>query len=230
MKTWFPFTDYDFYGYLASGIVLLFAIDYWLTGGTHTFLIKWTIQQVVFATALAYVAGQIIAIPSSLLLEHILARKLMTAPIAVQMNKKANLFTRLMSCIVGRGYTPLPTAICTKVLERAVLDTGLTEAELLSSPENIFHPAHNACRAYDANKTRLDDFRNQYGFHRNMALTGLISTILMTARAMDGVDCNAKTWAILSLIMGIGMLIRFLKFYSEFSAEVLRGYAFGKRD
>ena len=28
MKQWFPFTDYDFYGYLTAGICLIAAVDY----------------------------------------------------------------------------------------------------------------------------------------------------------------------------------------------------------
>ncbi|MCH8276726.1 MAG: hypothetical protein IIA50_04195 [Bacteroidetes bacterium] len=33
MRNWFPLTDYDFYGYLASGFTILFAIDLAFNGG-----------------------------------------------------------------------------------------------------------------------------------------------------------------------------------------------------
>lgn len=230
LKSWFPFTDYDFYGYLSCGIVLLFIIDYWLTGGIYMVNAKWTVQQGAFATAIAYVAGQIIAIPSSIILEHGFARKLLRPPILVQMSKKVGIIERFIgSCIVGRYYTPLPESTRKKVLERAVIDTGLTEAKLLANMDNIFHPAFSSCQSYDSSKTRIDDFRNQYGFNRNMALIGFVSAGLLM-HSIWYTDSNDAIWAILSLIMGIGMLIRFLKFYAAFSAEILRTYAFGNRN
>ena len=53
MKNWFPFTDYDFYGYLASGFVLLFAVDYVFTDGIMRRREKWTGVKSVLAVAVA---------------------------------------------------------------------------------------------------------------------------------------------------------------------------------
>lgn len=226
MKQWFPFTDYDFYGYLSCGLMLLSAIDYWYSGGQYIFHHDWTFFQGVFLVMLAYITGQIVAMPSSSILENGIARGLMRPPMQVLLAETQGSVERVVGkYIVGRYYMPLPSGTRTKVLDKAVSDTGLTHAQLLIDPEEIFHPAYVAARASDDARKRMDDFRNQYGFNRNMALSSFIASLLMFDLARGG-NPNAYAFAFFGLLLSVGMFVRFLKFYSAFSAEVVRTYAF----
>src|SRR3546814_15640094 len=75
VKDWFPFTSYDFYAYLTAGMVTLAAVDRVYLGSMLASEANWTIVNGTFWTAIAYLVGQIIAIPSSVFLEHLLGRK-----------------------------------------------------------------------------------------------------------------------------------------------------------
>lgn len=229
MKEWFPFTDYDFYGYLACGLVLLFAADYWHSGGHYLVHDQWTFFQGALTIALAYVAGQIIAMPSSIVLENGLARGWMRPPVKVLLSSRQGKVERFIGrFIIGRYYAPLPAGTRDKIFQNAEADTGLTNAQLMANVEEVFMPAYNAARRSEDTRKRMDDFRNQYGFNRNMALSGLIATVLMIDRAWRGGDSEAWNLAIFAFLLSAGMLARFLKFYSCFAAEVLRAYAFQK--
>lgn len=180
----FPFTDYDFYGYLSCGLVLLFAIDYWHTGGQYLIHDNWTFLQTTFALALAYVTGQIIAIPSSIIIEHWLARTLLRPPVTVLLSVRATKTEQFIEgFFLGQNYRPFPESLRDKVFANAERHTNTSRVELEANPEHVFSPAFTSVRKIEDVRKRLDDFRNQYGFNRNMAMSGFISTFLLAARA-----------------------------------------------
>ena len=57
MKQWFPFTDYEFYAYIAAGMLLVAAVDYTFGGAVLTNRAEWTVVQIVFWAVIAYLAG-----------------------------------------------------------------------------------------------------------------------------------------------------------------------------
>ena len=231
LKQWFPFTDYDFYGYLACGLVLLFTLDYLYGSGQYIIHNDWTFLQGALITAVAYITGQIVAIPSSLLLEDLLARKILRSPSTILMSNHQTCLERWILCpIAGRHYAPLPNGTRSKIFENAEKQTGLPRKDLEKNVEEFFLPAFTTARTVDDARERMDNFRNQYGFNRNMALSGFISAILLFHCAWYSSDHQIYNFAMLALILSFGMLTRFLKFYSSFSAEVLRTYAFQKVD
>jgi hypothetical protein len=228
MRNWFPFTDYDFYGYLASGFVLLFAADYALTGGAIMLRKDWTFVETVLAVSVAYFAGQIAASPSSVLLEHWLARRVLRPPIALMIGaapmRKIDSF--LAKWVVGRYYEPLPEATRTTILEKAAAAQGKSVEEIAGDPEAVFGPAFVAARQNEDARQRMDDFRNQYGLNRNMAFTALLSTALFLGKVFYDGDDRTYLFAGFALLLAVGLFARFLKFYSAFAGEVLRIYAF----
>lgn len=227
MKEWFPFTDYDFYAYLACGMVVLFGADYWYSGGQYMSRDDWTFFQGILVVAVAYVAGQIIAMPSSIFLENGIARSMLRPPITILVSDNQSKVERWIGkYLIGRYYQPLPQGIRNKIFQKAAQQTDLTLDELRQSPEDIFMPAYHVARQSEDTRKRMDDFRNQYGFNRNMALSRLIVATLMFDKAIRGGDGNAYGLAVFALILSFGMVVRFLKFYSAFAAEVLRTYAF----
>jgi hypothetical protein len=69
MKSYFPFTDYDFWAYISCGFVFLFALDHVLqTAIFHRS--TWTLVEGLIAVAAAYVVGHLLAGLSSALLER----------------------------------------------------------------------------------------------------------------------------------------------------------------
>src|ERR1043166_8109389 len=61
----FPFTTYDFYAYLASGLLFLFSVDLIYTGGLIFARPEGNFVQIAIVVAAGYISGQILAIPSS---------------------------------------------------------------------------------------------------------------------------------------------------------------------
>jgi hypothetical protein len=226
MKTWFPFSDYDFYSFLASGILLLFAIDYWLSGGEWAIYKNWTLQQNVLVLILAYITGQIITIPSSILYDTILINKVLGHPIEVEpFEGNLSYIKRFVGIIIGKDFGKLPESIKTNVINRAIADTTLKNKTLLLDKKNIFDIAYTAARKRPEDDERINNYRNQYGFSRNISLTSFITTGFMYYSS----DIHATNLAILFGFLGFGMLLRFLTLYAAFSAEVLRSYAFEEK-
>jgi hypothetical protein len=130
-------------------------------------------------------------------------------------------YIRYLKPLIGNDYRLLPESIRKNVIERAKRDTNLTEDALLKDKQNIFDIAFTASRMREEDKARIDDFRNQYGFNRNMSFASFLAAFF--AYYGNSVDSLSS---IVFFLLGIGMMIRFVTFYTSFSAEVLRSYAF----
>ncbi|MCY4228140.1 MAG: hypothetical protein OXF20_10715 [Gammaproteobacteria bacterium] len=75
MKNWrFPFTDYDFYAYLAIGLVILVFLGYAITGCTTDIIDDWSYRQIAFAVVIAYMVEQINAGTATVVVDTILFR------------------------------------------------------------------------------------------------------------------------------------------------------------
>lgn len=218
MKSWFPFTDYDFYAYLASGALALGVADLLLTGGTTLTRSEWTFAQIVLVIAGAYVAGQVIASASSLVLEYGLARFILSPPTPILLGLKKRNFLEAFAgaVLIGRYYEAFPEAVKDNLLKAAAKTLGRSPANFKDS-EAVFLVAYSACRANEDSRERADNFRNQYAFCRNVAFVGLVSAALLAARMPQ----HPSYWMI-ALAIALGMISRFLKFYCAFAAEVLR--------
>jgi hypothetical protein len=180
MKDHFPFTDYDFYAYLASGAVLLAAIDF-ANGGANLARTDWSFVQIVVAVALAYVAGQVTATVSAMIFESWLARTVLHPPFAVLIGlcaarQREQWVARLTA---APYYRPLASEIQRLIIERAKRELGTDD---ISMPEQVFQPAYAVARQTEDTRLRLDDFRNQYGFSRNMAMVASITAIMFAVQ------------------------------------------------
>lgn len=79
MRSWFPFTDYDFFGYLAVGGGLVLAFDNALQLGLLGKQ-SWTWLEVAAVIGAAYMVGQSVAAVSHSILEAWLVRKVIGRP------------------------------------------------------------------------------------------------------------------------------------------------------
>jgi len=121
-----PFDPYDFFGYIASGLVLVVGME--LTLGFPQVLGKdlKAIEVAVLILAV-YVAGQVLAGPAKAVLEDLIVDKILKRP-------SINLFRAQppMGRFLFPGfYRPLPPTIQTKILEKTSQGGEQLEGEAL---------------------------------------------------------------------------------------------------
>lgn len=222
MKNYFPFSDYDFYAYLTSGSLLLGLLDFSIHEAAFLVQTDWTFVQIVLAVSAAYVVGHLVAIFAQLLLETIVFNWLLTKPVDLQLGmKEPNILERCLGLLVGRYYDRLAETVSGKILEGArVLLATSADKDLCA--EEVFQAGFRKSFSVDGARARIDQFRNQYGFCRN------ITFVSMLAVAMSGWGLCETTSEISGLLFGaslvafLGMFLRYLKFYAIFQAEVIR--------
>lgn len=226
VRNWFPFTDYDFYAYLASGFLSIFFLDLFFNNSAILLFENWNFIQIALVVSIAYILGQIIATPSSMVLEHFVANFLLVHPKIIQLgSKKPNMLEGFLGkFLIGRYYGPLPESTRDSILKNATQVSS--KADLAKNPEAIFQIAYSLARKNTDACVRMDDFRNQYGFARNIAFVFLSALIVLVVQNWNqGIFPACTTPFVLLLLAFIGTFIRFLKFYAAFTAEVLRTFA-----
>jgi hypothetical protein len=82
-----PFDPYDFFGYLAAGLLLMVGMDV-LFGFPHVIGADLKLVEGVIVILMAYIAGQFVAGPSRLLLETFIVGKLLKRPSVNLLRKK----------------------------------------------------------------------------------------------------------------------------------------------
>lgn len=211
-----PFSVYDFFAYLSSGAVWVVTADYVLGLG----LLGQKEIAVVLGVALiifAYVCGQIIAHFSSFTMEHLLIGRLLKRPTSILMGEEPK--WRILRWVFPNYFRALPSETQERV--RAQAEARGTKY----SGEGFFLHAYPVVTSNISIQARLDDFRNQYGFARNMsfAIIGSAITILIAHRfACHPVRLR---WAVLSALAGAALFYRYLKFFRQYSYELLLRYA-----
>ena len=227
MKQYFPFTDYDFYAYITAGMLLIAAIDYSCCGAVLVHRTEWTVVQLTFWVAIAYLLGQIVAGPSSALLEHGVVRGLLYSPLSVALGFKAPRWREqaMRRMFANREYAPLPAQTRAHILKRAAEALSVAQLDDLEA-EAVFGIAFSVARTNTDTASRLDQFRNLYGFSRNVSFVSIIAFILLSVRYNHlPTELNKGVLLAGSVILAVGMFGRFLKFYAAFSREVVGSYA-----
>ena len=224
MKNWFPFTSYDFYAYLTAGMVTLAAVDRVFLGSMLANQTQWTVVNGAFWTAIAYLIGQIIAIPSAALLEHLVGRKLLRAPSSILLGLDApRRREHAVRLVFGaREYEPISVASRNSVLSKVA--AGLQVPVCNVDAEAAFFHAFPHARSVGDSATRLDNFLNQYGMCRNVSFASLLAAGLMTWHASKTGAHLDWVLAVAALLLAIGLFGRFMKFYAAYAREVFRTY------
>lgn len=222
MKDHFPFTDYDFYGYLASGGFALAIGDYLFNNAAYLTRADWTFAQIALCVAAAYVVGHLIAMLAQSVLETLVMNKALAKPMDIQLGfKHPSRLERMVGALVGRYYSTLPNRTSEKILRIAASELDCA-VEDFSEGESIFLLGFKKSFSDEKLRHRIDDFRNQYGFCRNIAFVGLTATPLLIWSALCQGNNEAWGLAIVTALIFVGMFIRFVKFLSSFQAEVIR--------
>ena len=226
MKQYFPFTDYDFYAYITSGMLLIASLDYAYGGGALVHRSEWTVVQISFWVAIAYLLGQIIAGPSSAILEHWIARTFLHSPLSIALGLAEPRWRELVArrLFANREYAALPEQTRSRILTAAAAAYGRPVAEI-TDPETVFGLAFGVARSIPDTAARLDQFRNLYGFSRNVSFSSLVGCVVLSVRYRHLPEDLDKNFLIVgAIVLFVGMFGRFLKFYASYSREVLGAY------
>jgi hypothetical protein len=211
MKSYFPFTDYDFWAYISSGFVFLFVLDHVMQTGIfdHT---SWTIVEGLIAIAAAYAVGHLLAGGASAVLERRVVAKWFGRPSVTLLGAQRGpaWFRRLYPTF----YDALPSKTVAAILAKGQA-YGITEPG-----EALFWLAFDASRTNKAASRRMDTFLNLYGLCRNLSFTAFVVTPLLLLSAVLQKQTADYWWSAASVVLGVGMGFRYLKFYRHYSVEV----------
>lgn len=227
MREWLPFSRYDLYAYLPAGAILLATVDYTLGEGALVKIEGWSNVQTIVWLFVAYVTGHLIAGPSAALLEHAVARTLLHPPVAILLGLRTpRLRERIISALFcGHYYRPLPANVRAIALSRAVTAEKGVSANS-PDPDAIFQMAFARARKSPDTADRIDQFRNLYGFSRNLSFVGMTAAILLIVRLSLAPSTDTLLLLAGAVVLSVGAFGRFVKFYSAFAAETLRAFSF----
>jgi hypothetical protein len=216
-----PFDVYDFFGYLASGLVVLLGMEM-IFGFPQVLAEDLTVVETAALILGAYVAGQCVAAPARLVLEDGLVDKVLKRP-SVNLFRDERPFIRR---ILAPGYyQQLPEDRREKVLDRAK-DEGVH-----GTGEGLFlHVRYSPeIRGNTAVMGRLDKFLAKYGFARNLAFTALLVGVVMLVDSYfrNGPDPELTRYGVTALVAGLFLVNRYLKFFRQYSYEMFNTYAKG---
>lgn len=215
-----PFTSYDFWAYLSAGFIVLAAIDY--VASTHLlYRDSWTVVQGVMAMVSAYTVGQMVASMASFLYEKVLVTKLLGTPRLILFGR-ARAWKPVRWLIPGY-FEALPEPTQQAILERAA-HSGINVPG-----EGLFWCAFAYARMTPAVMSRLSDFLNLYGFARNVSLAAFLdAAVLYWHYQWNNGNETALHLSQGALVVGFGMLLRYLKFFRQYALEVFTSYAHSK--
>jgi hypothetical protein len=212
-----PFDPYDFFGYLASGLLILVGMELAL-GFPHLIGQKLTAVDSLMVLLAAYVAGQLSATPAKALLEQGLAAQLLGRP---SENLVSGSSPNRARWLFRDYFTPLP------LTARDGLTAKLAKAGFDGDGEDLFIFVRYApeIRSDSSLMSRLDMFRNRYGFARNLAFASLVVGTALLAVSCAKNNGDVFRYGLVALVASVLLVYRFLKFFRMYSFELFNTYA-----
>ena len=214
-----PFSAYDFFGCLSSGVTTLAGVSF-AYRGVEAFRLDLNASQALVLVIVAYLAGHVVASVSSFLLERRLTRRFIGSPTSwLFRGDRITGWRRVLEAY----HKPLPA-----VTAKRVLASAKREADIDEPGEALFYHCFGVVRRDEYPRARLAVFLNLYGFARNTAMASLIGAALIGFAIVvnDQVD-PTELWAgvLLAGFIGVAMYLRYLKFYRQYSVELYVTYA-----
>lgn len=214
-----PFDPYDFFGYLASGLLILVGMDLTL-GFPHILGQELKVVESAVLLMSIYVTGQIIATPAKAILEDGLIDKILARP-------SVNLFQEkkppLLGLIFPGYYAPFPEQTRKKILSKA------KEEGVEGTGEDLFLHARYSPSILQDQKLmeKLSSFLNKYGFNRNLSFSSLVVGIALLSKIIlsSAPEPELLKYSITALTAAVLLLYRYLKFFRQYSYELFNTYA-----
>jgi hypothetical protein len=216
-----PFDPYDFFGYIASGLLLILGMQF--VFGFPVVLGKDLKVVDVAALVLAvYVAGQIIAGPAKAILEDLIVDKILRRPSINLFRAKRPWIRRFL---FPGFYKPLPPAVQDRIREKLRRQsTDITDGE------SIFMIVRYCPEIRNDEKVmkKLDSFRDKYGFNRNLSFSALLAGIAFLTKVGFAWDPVLFRYGCAAVLISVLLFYRYLKFFRQYSYEMFNCYGGGK--
>ena len=212
-----PFDPYDFFGYLASGLLVIIGMQL-AVGFPNVFgqdLKPFEMLALLFGM---YIAGQLIATPAKAILEDGIVDKLLKRP-SVNLFRSKRPWVRWI--LFPGFYKPLPKTVQDRVRDRVRSENGATSGESLFLHVR-YHPE---IRSNERVMARLQTFLNMYGFARNLAFTSLAAGTAIIVRSTTADDGRLASYGWTAVIVGLLLFYRYLKFFRQYSYELFNTYS-----
>ena len=217
-----PFDPYDFFGYLASGLVVIAGMDLVL-GFPNILRRDFKIIDGILLLIAVYVMGQIVASLAKAVIEDGLVGRMLRRP-------GVNLFEtkkpRIRGFFFPGYYKPFPEQTRQIILSKAESE-GVKGAD-----EDLFlHVRYSPVVLQDQKlMDKLNSFINKYGFNRNLGFAAFIVGIalLIKAKFFASSDPEQLKYGITALVVAIFLLYRYLKFFRQYSYEMFNAYGRAK--
>jgi len=227
MDRFLRFSDYDVFGYLASGITSIALCD--LTFGTQFVLREsWSISATVAVILGGYVIGHVVSGAAAMVIDRGLVRRVLGTP--------ANLLLRasptigwLQRAFLGEFLEPLHPSLRRRLIKRAGL--SVQDANGPDAGETLFWRAWPSIKREPIPYGRADSFLKLYGFCRTMSFVSFIAALIFLSQAVTGYsptqisDQTHFFWAIGAGVVSIVMFRRYLRFFRAYSLEVFSTFA-----
>ena len=218
-----PFSVYDFFGYLASGFLILVAVDYSTNDG-KPMADTLAVIPAAFWLTVAYIIGHIVANIASFLLEHKFLRECLRSPEETLFEPQSKSFWAKVFPIF---YRPFPVETQERVMTKA------RKLGIEKPGRGLFFHCHAIAKRDKTTLDRLSSFLNQYGFCRNISMTLLLVIPMLLyggfrhvrTQGRAGLRAECLLWAGMAAIASIGMFYRYLKFFRHYTMEVFQTYA-----
>jgi hypothetical protein len=211
-----PFDAYDFFGYLACGLLTVVGMELVL-GFPPVLDLEPTLVSSSLLLLGVYIAGQMAATPAKALLEDGFVGRILGKPSTTLFRRKASLLGRLL---LPGYYKPLPHLIADRIRGRAELE-GIQE-----TGETLFlHVRYSPdILANEKLILKLDAFINKYGFCRNVSFTTLVFGIALVTEALHVGDQALFEYGVTALVASVLLFYRYLKFYRQYAFEMFNVY------
>jgi hypothetical protein len=211
-----PFDPYDFFGYLAAGLLVVVGMD--LTLGFPRILGQ-DLKVVDVAVLLlgVYVAGQLTATPARAVIEDGIVGKVLGRPSVNLLRAERPL---IRGFVFPGFFKPLPEPIRLRILAKARADGMEHDGEAL-----FLHVRYlPEILGNEKLMARLAGFLNKYGFARNLAFTSLLVAIALLIKGRLEGDQRLLDYAYLGFVAAVLLFYRYLKFFRQYSYELFNTY------
>jgi hypothetical protein len=233
MEKLFRFSDYDLFGYLASGLISFALYD--VTFGTQFVLREeWSISSAVSVIIAGYITGHIVSGLAALVIDRGLVRRGLGTPADILMRPPKSKISLFQRALFGDFLEPLHPDLRDRLLRRAGMSTA--QADRAGAGEIIFWRAWPTIKREPIPYGRADVFIKLYGFCRTVCLISLVAAVLFAIKAFSSwapVQNDERPylmWSIGAAIVSLVMFRRYLRFFRLYSLEVFSTFADSPND
>jgi hypothetical protein len=215
-----PFSIYDFFGYLAPGILLVGSIDYFFIDQQ---LIKYAGENFLtglISILLIYIIGHIISTPSYWLLEKVIIDKNLKPPRETLFQDKTSImgFKKLFSSY----YNPFSEKVRNEIFKSLEIGKDIKLNDEIC--KGIYQLAYSKVKIDEQSMLSLNTFLYLYGFARSISLTCFVVVIMLLISSIISGAWNNAYWILAFVVAGITMFYRFLKFYRYYSYDMFLSF------